>query len=553
MSRKVIIRSLRTRKPKVWRLVLIAMEEKNQPLFTFEAVSSDLRPCYRGIRALSSSIVEVMPQSLGTKPSHIYLGPLSIHMVSAVAGHLAVSFQRGRAFCVFDAVPVDKDLREQEQEKLNYFLRSQEDVVFSDILALRTTDSVIIALQFLTSHTPDGLVLRLLIVQRNGTFLIWCWVPQVYMWQYVSRGVLPTTPLHASHVKGVPGFVRTVTQAVCCASTSWLCWLEESVGKTGRPRLLLNACRLPGLLNATLKDYLHTDACVALPYAPPPSLALNNASLFSCSNSDPFSLLPPPSLADGNFLGDGGGRGVGVGEEKANMEPVTLVLGTAGCFVTCRLFAHICYFHFASESFTKVPVLPSPPTHNPSHHPTFTHRNGHADRADTATACGAAADTGVGVAAQGPSGLLCVHPTTRQLLGVDEFHRLIVFLEPSSSPATSAPANASAHHASTSSPRGTHCYPDPADLVTPVVQCTLRIPGLARHLSGLNAEAQRAALFNYYGDNKIYQYSHQLASPLPSLALLQPAPQSGSGSGSARGLFVHPGNRLLAFHQVRTA
>ena len=175
-----------------------SQQQHQKHLFSIEEVSTELKPCYRGISALSSSIVSMTPDQTVSRNQNVTLGPLAIHLVSAVPGHIAVSFQRGRAFCVFDAVPAQKDLREQEQEKLNYFIRSQEDVVFPDILALRTTDSVIIAMEILSIDSADEKVLRLLIVQRNGTFLIWRWVPQVLMWQYVSRGVLPTTPTQAS-------------------------------------------------------------------------------------------------------------------------------------------------------------------------------------------------------------------------------------------------------------------------------------------------------------------------------------------------------------------
>ena len=137
-------------------------------------------------------------------------------------------------FCVFDAVPPEKALSEQvaaghaspfafllcfalffvvwslsedpfvqEIDRLSSFLRApcvssdkdqskdaaQTAANFPSVLALPTTDSVIVALHVIAS---PGVPVRLLVIQRNGTFLVWEWNNNKdYKWAYKARGVLP--------------------------------------------------------------------------------------------------------------------------------------------------------------------------------------------------------------------------------------------------------------------------------------------------------------------------------------------------------------------------
>ncbi len=60
---------------------------------------------------------------------------------------------------------------------------------FSTILALRTTDSVIVSMHFV--QPEPNLPLRLFVLQQNSTFLIWQWNATLLRWSFVSRGLLP--------------------------------------------------------------------------------------------------------------------------------------------------------------------------------------------------------------------------------------------------------------------------------------------------------------------------------------------------------------------------
>jgi hypothetical protein len=114
---------------------------------------------------------------------------------------MAVSFQGGRILCVFDAVSSDRQLSEEDQDRLEGWLRAgaDEEKFLSFILALRTTESTISHIGFITVEGPRGIagaaangdVIRLIVVQRDGSFLLWNWNGQTSMWSYFSRGKLP--------------------------------------------------------------------------------------------------------------------------------------------------------------------------------------------------------------------------------------------------------------------------------------------------------------------------------------------------------------------------
>jgi hypothetical protein len=216
-----------------------------------------------------------------------------------------VSLNGGRRFAVYDAVPPEFELSEMDQKKLNQFAEGslKEAPNFPALLALPTTDSVIVAMQFL-HFTPERKkrsstlsarkILRLLVVQRNGTFLLWEWrrarkrrakegaqdVPSYYKWVYMARGFLPRT---APQQKGSQQASRRIRAAVASVEHGYMCWEEESPslgavggldnedftdgeGSGGAAQSRIYGAEVPAIVAMSFKDVIDPGSATVVSY-----------------------------------------------------------------------------------------------------------------------------------------------------------------------------------------------------------------------------------------------------------------------------------------------
>ena len=141
---------------------------------------------YRGIKVLSDLFKKVSTDEKEEKQSSY-----PIHSVCSVSGHLAVSFHDGRQFVVFDAVPLQLQLSDIEEEKLRRFVLQEVNDYLKSILAMKTLSNVIY-LKFM--QKPK---LQLLAVHSDGTLIIWHWNQLRYLWTYKVRKIIPS-PLSLS-------------------------------------------------------------------------------------------------------------------------------------------------------------------------------------------------------------------------------------------------------------------------------------------------------------------------------------------------------------------
>jgi hypothetical protein len=134
-------------------------------------------------------------------------------------------------------------------------LGATEGEPMTTVLALKTSGSTIIAMHFLHKESkargkrPSRKVLRLLVLQRNGTFLVWEWrrthkrgdtgAASSYKWLFVARVTLPP-----STAPGPEQPARSILQAVVSSSHGHIVWLEASASKTCR----VYAVEVPWLL-----------------------------------------------------------------------------------------------------------------------------------------------------------------------------------------------------------------------------------------------------------------------------------------------------------------
>jgi hypothetical protein len=192
-----------------------------------------------------------------------------------------------------------------DQKKLNQFAEGslKEAPNFPTLLALPTTDSVIVAMQFLhltperkkrSSTLSARKILRLLVVQRNGTFLLWEWrrarkrgakegaldAPSYYKWVYMARGLLPRT---APQQKGSQQASRRIRAAVASVEHGYMCWEEESPsqgavggvddeditdgeGSGGATQSRIYGAEVPAIVALSFKDVIDPGSATVVSY-----------------------------------------------------------------------------------------------------------------------------------------------------------------------------------------------------------------------------------------------------------------------------------------------
>jgi hypothetical protein len=205
-------------------------------MFQLKSLSQSIQPQFRGIAALNNNL-DANPLRRRNSQSDPHRQRLDIHQIEITPGHISCSFQSGKLFAVFDAISSsEQQLSDAEQDKLAAFLSSSDQQIsIHSMLALRTTNSNIIKMQFIppetlpnaaaSSKTPTNTAqsLRLLVIQANSTFLIWEFLQN--QWNFISRGVLSPLPGGVTCAQNVHA-ERAIDSAVYHVATRQLFWLE---------------------------------------------------------------------------------------------------------------------------------------------------------------------------------------------------------------------------------------------------------------------------------------------------------------------------------------
>lgn len=359
-----------------------------QRLIHFNTITTRTgHPHLRGLHALG----RVRGSSAATQSS--------VHSVIGTPGHIAVSFHKGRRFCVFDVVPAYKKLSGKEQDKLNRFVQATADgEFFPSVLALPTTDSLIVDMHFITLKRPSSAgktasnIVRLMVVQRNGTFLVWEWKRTVWKWLYVSRGVLPAPTPH-DDISKVPRLLRAV---VVAPAPAMVFWAEDVVGARGPAPCRVYGCVVPALVS---------------PEVSLPAVLETSAAILACHDLDHrhFKLLV-------------GVKGLFITPLPPSAPPTAPPAATPSPSSDSSLPRPLYYYPFSSQTLTRIPLPPS------STHPSA---SSHSSSSSSLSSSAAASSLPAASLGGPPHGhcVFCLHPTTRQLIAVDDAFRLIVFVE----------------------------------------------------------------------------------------------------------------------------
>ena len=203
---------------------------------------------------------------------------------------------------MFDAVPSSLHLSHANLASLHAFLRSPptaDGVPFAHLLALHTVSSTIIHQQFFqaTSARPPApssalpppqrddfaAAVRFLVVQADGSFLVWQWQPSTSSWRHLSRGSFPLT--HR------PQPLRRVLSAQYVESSEAVVWVEEY-----RERAYCFLAELPDMQSASLPDLIVAQSATVIPLHCPSSHAPRiDVTRDGCALSDP-STAPSPAV-----------------------------------------------------------------------------------------------------------------------------------------------------------------------------------------------------------------------------------------------------------------